>query len=212
MLQKHRRLLVQAGLSSLACMVFAWFIQDGFPVRWVALGALLVPAFIFSRNLRSPGDLKKITGEAVHARKTWLYLLVGSVMGVLFALLYRWHLDISLLPRSFFLFPLVAALIGSTEELVYRGFIQEYVRPANGLLSVVFSSLAHTGYKCCLFLSPAVISTVDVWFLAFWTFVVGILFSLLRHFSRSVWPSVAAHALFDIIVYAEYAQAPWWVW
>ncbi len=178
----------------------------------MALLALLVPAFIFSRNLRSTGDLKNITGEAVHTGKTWLYLLVGAVMGVLCALLYRRYLDISLLPGSFFFFTLVAALIGSTEELVFRGFIQEYVRPANGLLSVVFSSLAHTGYKCCLFLSPAVALTVDVWFLAYWTFIVGILFSAIRHFSRSVWPSVAAHALFDILVYAEYARAPWWVW
>ncbi len=212
MFKKNRRLLLQAVVSSLACMVFAGFIHYEFPVRWVALLGLLVPAFIFSSNLSSPGDLKKITGEAIHRGRTWLYLLVGSLMGVLVALLYRRYLDISLLPGSFFFFTLVAALIGSTEELVFRGFIQEYVRPVNGLLSVVFSSLAHTGYKCSLFLSPAVPSTVDVWFLAYWTFIVGILFSALRHFSRSVWPSVAAHALFDILVYAEYAKAPWWVW
>lgn len=203
---------MQAVLSSLACMIFAWFIHFEFPVRWVALLALWVPAFIFSRNLRSTGDLKNITGEAIHKGKTWLHLLFGSVAGVLVALLYRWYLDISLLPGAFFFFTLVAALIGSTEELVFRGFIQETVRPANGLLSVVFSSLAHTGYKCCLFLSPAVASTVDVWFLAYWTFIVGILFSAIRHFSRSVWPSVAAHALFDMLVYAEYTRAPWWVW
>jgi hypothetical protein len=35
---------------------------------------------------------------------------------------------------------------------------------------------------------------------------------LMRHFSGSVLPAVTAHVLFDILVYGDWAQAPWWVW
>jgi membrane protease YdiL (CAAX protease family) len=98
------------------------------------------------------------------------------------------------------------------EELVFRGFLQEYIRSINGPFSVLFSTISHTGYKCCLFLSPVVTTNIDVGFLALWTFIIGILFGTIRHLSKSLLPSLSAHALFDILVYAEFATAPWWVW
>jgi membrane protease YdiL (CAAX protease family) len=130
----------------------------------------------------------------------------------LFAVIYRWHLDISLFPKSLHLFVIVAALIGCVEELVFRGFIQEYVRSINGPFSVLFSTLSHTGYKCCLFLSPLITANIDVGFLALWTFIAGLLFGTIRHLSKSLLPSLTAHILFDILVYAEFISAPWWVW
>jgi len=141
-----------------------------------------------------------------------LYCIAGVLTGVLFAVMYRWHLDISLFPKSFHLFVIVAALIGCMEELVFRGFIQDYLKSTNGLLSILFSSISHTGYKCCLFLSPAVTTDINIGFLAFWTFIGGILFGTIKHFSKSLLPSLIAHALFDIFVYAGYIGAPWWVW
>jgi hypothetical protein len=32
------------------------------------------------------------------------------------------------------------------------------------------------------------------------------------HFSKSVLPALTAHVLFDILVYGDWAQLPWWVW
>ena len=145
-------------------------------------------------------------------KSTLLYLIIGIAMGIMLVVIYRWHLEFRLFPASLHLFVITAALIGSVEELVFRGFLQEYVRNINGPFSILFSTLSHTGYKCCLFLSPAVTSDVNVGFLALWTFLAGILFGTVRHLTGSLLPSLSAHALFDILVYAEFVTAPWWVW
>jgi membrane protease YdiL (CAAX protease family) len=203
----------KAVLCSIAFLLFSYFIHYSFPWRLVSFFALLVPTVIFAGDLRTFNDLKAITGGTIFKKKTLLYILSGIFLGILWTFLYRWHLDIRLLPETFFLFSLLAALIGSTEELVFRGFIQEYAKKGfNGLFSVFFGSLAHTGYKCALFLAPILTNHVDIGFLAFWTFAAGLISGALKHFSKSIWPSVAAHAVFDILVYAEYASAPWWVW
>lgn len=210
----ERRLTVlsEAILCSLGLMVFSFFIQFNFPVRLLALAALLMSAFIISKNLRSFTDLKRVTGGYVSCKINLLYLLTGSTMGIMLVVIYRWHLDLRLFPASLHLFVITAALIGSVEELVFRGFLQEYVRNINGPFSILFSTLSHTGYKCCLFLSPAITSEVNIGFLALWTFLAGILFGTVRHLTRSLLPSLSAHALFDILVYAEFVTAPWWVW
>jgi membrane protease YdiL (CAAX protease family) len=210
----ERRLTVlsESILCSLGLMVFSYFIQFKFPVRLLAFAALLMSAFIISKNLRSFTDLKKITGEYVSCKITLLYVLIGIAMGIVLVVFYRWHLGISLFPASLHLFVITAALIGCVEELVFRGFLQEYARSINGPFSIFFSTLSHTGYKCCLFLSPAVTADINIGFLVFWTFLAGILFGTVRHLSKSLLPSLSAHALFDILVYAEFVTAPWWVW
>lgn len=169
-------------------------------------------AFIIGKNLRTLSDIKKITGEYVPGKITLLYLITGIAIGILLAVIYRRYLGISLFPASLHLFVIIAALIGCVEEMVFRGFLQEYTRTINGPFSILFSTLSHTGYKCCLFISPSVTADIDVGFLALWTFLAGILFGTIRHLTKSLLPSLSAHALFDILVYAEFMTAPWWVW
>jgi membrane protease YdiL (CAAX protease family) len=209
---KKLTLLSQAVLCSLGLMVFSFFIHYKFPVRLLSFAALLISAFIINRNLRSLSDLKKIIIENISFKIILTFTIFGIALGIALAVVYRWHLDISLFPNSFHSFVIVAALIGCMEELVFRGFLQEYIRSINGPFSVLFSTISHTGYKCCLFLSPVVTTNIDVGFLALWTFIIGILFGTIRHLSKSLLPSLSAHALFDILVYAEFATAPWWVW
>jgi membrane protease YdiL (CAAX protease family) len=210
--EKRLTVLSEAILCSLGLMAFSFFIQYKFPLQILSFVALLISAIIISRNLRSFSDLKKITGETISFKITLLYTIFGIASGIVLAVLYRRHLDISLFPESFHLFVIAAALIGCMEELVFRGFLQEYVKRTSGPFSILFSTLSHTGYKCCLFLSPVITANIDVGFLAFWTFIIGILFGTIRHLSKSLLPSLSAHALFDILVYAEFIQAPWWVW
>jgi membrane protease YdiL (CAAX protease family) len=193
-------------------MVFSFFIHYKLPVRLLSFAALLMAAVIISRNIRSLSDLKRITGEYISPFITLLLLISGIALGIVLALFYRWHLDLSLLPKTFHLFVITAALIGCMEELVFRGFLQEYVKSINGPFSVLFSTLSHTGYKCCLFLSPVITADINVGFLALWTLLAGILSGTIRHVSKSILPSLIAHALFDILVYAEFVTAPWWVW
>lgn len=142
-----------------------------------------------------------------------IYNLTGFLSGILLAVLYRWYLEMSLLPLSRpHYFILVACTIGALEELVFRGFIQEYAKTINAPFSVLFSSISHTGYKCCLFITPLAASNIDIGFLAVWTFGAGILFGSLKHFSKSIGPPMIAHVMFDLFVYAEFVHAPWWVW
>jgi len=205
-------ILYEAILFSLGLMVFSFFIHYKLPVRLLSFAALLLVAVIISRNIRSLSDLKRITGEFISPFITLLLLISGIALGIVLTLLYRWHLDLSLLPKTFHLFVITAALIGCMEELVFRGFLQEYVKSINGPFSVLFSTLSHTGYKCCLFLSPEITADINVGFLALWTLLAGILSGTIRHVSNSLLPSLIAHALFDILVYAEFVSAPWWVW
>lgn len=209
---KWHTILPEAISCALGLMIFSFFIHYKFPVSLISYAALLVPAFIISRNIRSFSDLGKITGTGKSAGINLFYCCLGITGGVLLAAIYRWHLDIRIFPDTIHPFVIVAALIGITEELVFRGFIQEHVKSINGFFSILFSTISHTGYKCCLFLSPAIAASVDVGFLALCTFISGIIFGTVRHFSKSIFPSLIAHALFDIIVYAEYITAPWWVW
>jgi membrane protease YdiL (CAAX protease family) len=209
---KRLSILSEAILCSLGLMGFSFFIQYKFPVRLLSFTALLISAFIISRNLRSLSDLKKITGESVSIKITLLFLVFGIGLGTMLAVIYRRHLDLSLFPKSVHLFVITAAFIGCTEELVFRGFIQEYVKKINGPFSIIFSTLSHTGYKCCLFLSPVITTDINIGFLFLWTFLAGILFGTIRHLSRSLLPPLSAHALFDVLVYAEFVNAPWWVW
>jgi hypothetical protein len=210
----RKRLTILSGaiFCSLGLMIFSFFIHFKFPIRFLAFAALLMSAIIISRNLKSLTDLKKITGEFVSHRINFLLIISGIAMGFVLTLAYRWHLDLSLFPKSIHFFVISAALIGCTEELVFRGFLQEYVKSINGPFSVFFSTISHTGYKCCLFLSPAIAVNVDVGFLALWTFLAGIIFGTVRHLSKSLLPSLSAHIIFDILVYAEFVNAPWWVW
>ena len=205
-------ILSEAILCSLGLMIFSFFIHYGFPISLLSFAALLLSALIISRNLRSLSDLKMITGENISFKITILCTILGIALGIVLAVRYRRHLDISLFPESFHLFVVAAALIGCMEELVFRGFLQEYVKKINGPFSILFSTLSHTGYKYCLFLSPVITKDIDIGFLAFWTFTIGLLFGTIRHLSKSLLPSLSSHALFDILVYAEFVQAPWWVW
>lgn len=209
---KKYRTLAEASLCSFAFMVFAFFIHFGFPLKLVSLSALLIASYILGRQLQVLSDFWRKTGLYVTFNVSFLFSLTGFVSGILLAILYRWHLGISLFPESIHYFVIIAAVIGAVEELIFRGFLQEQAKSINGPFSVLFSTISHTGYKCCLFLAPAASAAIDIPHLALWTFLFGLLFGTIRHLSKSILPSLIAHAIFDILVYAEFVKAPWWVW
>ena len=60
--------------------------------------------------------------------------------------------------------------------------------------------------------TPGTAHAIDLHAIMLWTFVGGIVLGILRTVSRSTLPPAVAHATFDLIVYASFAAAPWWVW
>jgi membrane protease YdiL (CAAX protease family) len=211
-LDKKYTVLFKASLCSIALMFFSFFIHFEFPLKLIALFPLILVSYLFSLQFQTlPYLRKKPIGSGILIT-LFLFSLSGIICGTLLALLYRWHLGIGLFPESFHYFVIVAALIGAVEELVFRGFIQEQVESINGPFSVFFSTMSHTGYKICLFLAPVTAPGINLIFLAFWTFLIGLLFGTVRHLTKSLIPSLIAHAVFDMLVYAEFFRAPWWVW
>jgi membrane protease YdiL (CAAX protease family) len=207
----RKKILLEAVLLSIALMLFSSFIHYRFPARLISFAALLTAAYLVAKNLKTLSDLRKYTGK-ISLKIPVLFTLAGIATGFLGSVLYRYHLDLSLLPDSFYGFAIIAGIIGITEELVFRGFLQGLLQQVNIPLSLLFSTLSHTGYKCCLFLFPVIAADINIGFLAFWTFAAGILLGILRHFSGSIIPPLLAHFLFDLLVYAGAAVAPWWVW
>ncbi len=210
--RKKMIILAEAVICSLSLMIFSYFIQYDFPQKSIALLALLVAAYLISKSIKSVNDLKNIFGENRSKIKVLLLIVAGILVGIALALPYRNYHDWPVIPESFRVFTLVAASIGCMEELVYRGFLQEFTKNINSTFSVLFSTLSHTGYKCFLFLAPVVAEHTDIRFLFFWTFGVGLFFGITRHFTKSIWLPLAAHIIFDALSYAEFIHSPWWVW
>jgi len=204
--------LTSAIICSIGLMVFSFFVQYDFPITVLSFFALSISGYIISRNLKSWNDLKRIIGIPVSQRNLVLFTVIGVVSGLVFGVMYRYHLNLNLFPKSFHLFVIAAAFIGIMEELVFRGFLQGFVKSINGPFSILFGTLSHTGYKCCLFLAPVITENVDIGFLFIWTFGVGLLFGIVRHYTKSVLIPLIGHAVFDILSYAEFYHSPWWVW
>jgi membrane protease YdiL (CAAX protease family) len=207
-LQLHNKSkdLIEASLCSFSLLVFSYFILYDFPLKLISLSGLTVAAYLLSRQWVFPVKKPVFTTTLI------LFIFAGLILGILLAMFYRWFLGISLLPRSLHYFVIIAALTGAVEEIVFRGFLQDQVKTINGTFSIFFSTVSHTAYKCCLFLSPAAASGIDVANLAFWTFLFGLVCGSIKHFSKSIIPTLLAHAIFDVLVYAEFVNAPWWVW
>ena len=106
----------------------------------------------------------------------------------------------------------VAVSVAIIEELVFRGFIQGQISKLNIDFAMVFAAFAHASYKACLFLSPAAIPQQHLVSYFIWSFGAYVVLGFLKNYSKSIVPVIIAHVIFDLIVYAEVLQAPWWVW
>jgi membrane protease YdiL (CAAX protease family) len=189
-------------------------VHSGLPWVLAGAGGLVVAAVVIGRSLRASVSRRACAAlmrEHV-SRRACAALAAGLLLGGGLGVAYRlaWRLDV--LPAGLEAFVVVACLVGAAEELVYRGYVQGRLRVLGWPAAVVLAAVAHTAYKTALFVLPASPVDVNFAFLATWTLAGGIVFGLLREFSRSILPPVAAHAAFDLVVYGALAQAPWWVW
>ena len=190
-------------------ILFSLFIHQEFPL--VAFLAILLPAYVISLNVGKWSDLFKLFGFGPFSRRLFFYLVIGLTIGILFSIGYQLFSHLRLLPERLTAFAIVGAGIGSAEELVFRGFLQGHLRGFGKIFSICFATLFHTVYKCFLFISHP-FNEMDLLFLMFWTIIAGIILGTLRESSNNVLPALAAHAIFDVVVYGGLVTAPWWVW
>lgn len=178
----------------------------------VAVVSLCAAGILIWRYLLASDGLVLAFGRFSNRRQTVLWSAASVVAGVLLAMYWRWAGNMPLLPSRFGAFVPVAALIGMSEEIVFRGFVQGGILPSRPVLAVMAAAILHATYKTALFLSPAAGEQVSATMIFTVTVLGGCLFGSLRVGSGNVWPCVVVHAVFDIAGYADRTATPSWIW
>ena len=204
--------VIETGAATVGLCLFALCIHGSLPGQLAAAGGLAISAFALHRAIVSGSAPAVLLGLRLPAQAARVYLALGLALGAVLAVGFRERLGIALFPGALRSFALLAALIGAAEELFCRGYILGRLRCLGMTWAVVLSAVAHTAYKCALFARTPSGIEVNFPFLATATLLGGMVFGLLRVRAGSVWPAVAAHACFDVLVYGDCGQAPWWVW
>ncbi|MCP4688659.1 MAG: CPBP family intramembrane metalloprotease [Desulfobacterales bacterium] len=210
--KKDRTPAREAFMAAAGMCLFALFIHGGFPYTLFSACGLLVTTLAVSRGVRADPSPAALFGVRHFSPAIALYTFCGIIPGVALGLFYQWSYGLEIHFPALGRFAPVTAFIGASEEVLYRGYVQGRAREMGPFLSAVFASLAHAAYKLCLFILPSGAARIDFLPLAACTFAVGLGMGLMRQYTKSILPPIAAHVCFDLIVYGGFPRAPWWVW
>lgn len=192
-------------------ILFSWFIHVRYPLRLISFFALLFVAFIISNHHQFVKDSWQQIKSGTFSNRMIVYNLIGLQLGVLIAIYFRFSSQMNVLPQSFHWFVITGIAIAITEELLFRGVVQPMAENINYYSAPVVAALMHSVYKAMIFV-PLAGSNPDITSLFVGSFIAYIGLGYLKQFSGSILPPVIVHVVFDILVYAEYTKAPWWVW
>jgi len=209
--QPDRKRIVTVLLILAGFAVFAIFIHRQGIYKAISIAGLFFAAYnmhIAARN----GSIAAITGITLAQKKILLHTVVGILAGMLLGFIARYVFELDLFPDKLTASALVAPVIGILEELVFRGFLQGYLRATGRIFSIVFAASGHTLYKFLVIFSLAGPLEFNFPNLIIATFIVGILAGWLRDASKSVIPPALGHACFDILLYGGFITLPVWVW
>lgn len=209
--KEDRRLYFLSVLCASGFMLFAYFLFRPFPLMFLSILGLVTPAVIIANQINSVDKLSKAIGLPLPYPK-YRYSIVGILAGLILALIYRLSLGIPVMMEGLGWFVVIAALIGASEELIFRGFLQGFMKQIHPRVAIFGAALSHAAYKFCLFINQHGNSVLDLKYIFLLTFLVGVLAGYLREKSGSVLPVVVGHVVFDVIVYGDSLVEPWWVW
>lgn len=195
---------------SFGLWVFGLFISFNYPLKLLGFAGIATSVFLIGRQIDTWNKLL-LNFNVTGGNRSIKYISIALFVGAALAILNNWSIHTSLVPDSLFFFALVAASIGSTEELIFRGFIQGKARQISPIFAIVFASFSHSIYKVSLFIYPHPDYDYPIIFLFLLTFVVGLLAGWVTEKSKSILPALLGHALFDILVYGGLKEAPFWV-
>ena len=206
------RALTESGAAAVGLCLFALLAHRAGLLRAASLVGLSVAACAIVLALGRARSPLGVMGLRRWTRGLAAWAAVALLLGIGLGVGHRVGYGHSFFPSTVEPFALIAAAIGATEELAYRGWMQGVLRPWGAMASVVLAAAAHTAYKTALFALPPAPAPVNVVFLVGATFVGGLVLGALRAGSRSVLPPLILHVAFDLAVYGDRGQAPWWVW
>ena len=192
--------------------IFALFIHGRPAQRMIAMAALSVAAIVISLSLSDFQSLLKHLGLFGFSKKIVVYSFIGLGLGILMALRCRSISNIALLPQTLTVIAIIAPMIGITEELLFRGFLQGKLSRINIYAAILVSTFGHTLYKYLVLRSLPIDIGIDFFSLVVLTFIAGLMCGVLRVLSKSIIPACVTHAIFDILVYGGLSTWPVWVW
>ncbi|HSH08931.1 MAG TPA: CPBP family intramembrane glutamic endopeptidase [Oceanipulchritudo sp.] len=191
--------------SALLVILFSYFLHQSRPA---ALACLVLFLMLLLQWIWKAGKQEINRTFGFHGC-AWHWLLALAVLGVGLALRLRWYEGYPVFPTKVSPFLVMAALIGLTEELVFRGyFYGRWMAWSGWGVAVVMAAVLHTAYKVALLASSG---TANLVFLGSVTLIAGLVLGLGRKVSGSIWPCVVFHVAFDICVYGD-RPTPWWIW
>lgn len=193
-------------------LVFTFFITDDKRSVILALAGIGLSFSILVLKIKSGCSLTMAFGFSAQLKGKLLYAGISILAGLLLGMVYRQSLKTGVLPQRLVSFALLASLIGSTEELIFRGFMQTNLRKINAAAAVLISAAAHTIYKLVLFWSLDPGMAINFRGLVIWTFIGGVVFGIIRELSGNTVFPVISHAVFDVVVYGDNLILPWWIW
>lgn len=207
-----RSSLIEAFTASSGMWLFALFVHSTLPLVLLSGIGLLVTGLTLVQSLRAESWSIDVFGFAPFTKTTAAYIIFGCAIGAVFGITYRVSSDMGVLPEEIERFMFVAASIGAAEEVLFRGYVQGKLRCLNWVVAVVFAALAHTLYKLALFALPPEGILISYKSFAILTFTGGMVYGVLRELSGNILPPLVGHVIFDVIVYGDNINAPWWVW
>jgi membrane protease YdiL (CAAX protease family) len=191
---------------------FAWYIQGGQLLSFLAIAGLLLPTFAIYRQVIADGHANEIWSSSKTKPIRIAFTIIGFLIGIFAGILYRRSFGAENFPANLTWFAITAAAIGATEEILFRGALFYLMRKQHYLVSILIAALLHASYKSILFLSPYAQHPVNTWYLFYVTFLAGLVLGMLRYLASSTMAPLVAHSTWDIIVYGNSEDAPWWVW
>jgi len=209
---QYKRGLIESGIFIIGLLTFTYFVQEPNRVWIIAIAALALAIYpLVSQYKRSP-SLTGFFGFGKWRAEHRLYLAIAVLGGALLGMVYRDYLDLAILPRDLRWFVLVSMSIGATEELLFRGYLQTRLAKINVFFAIAITSIAHTAYKILIFVSHD--SGLEIHFsgLLIWTLAFGLVIGWVKEKAGTTLIPLIAHITFDLIVYGDYIDAPWWVW
>lgn len=211
MIEKSKRIPYKSLALTGALWFFSLFIYFDFPIKAIALFALIMAGFWM--NL-----IRRDFSESVFSPSLWRFkksinwILVATILTFFLAIYSRIDDGLPAIPTKIGGFVIVAVLIGFVEEVVFRGFVQGGAQQWNQKGAIVLASVSHAGYKALLFVFPLQHLNNSALELFGYTFLAGLILGYSRYITGSLWPAILAHCFFDFWLYMEQSSAPWWVW
>ena len=211
MIEKSKNIPYQSLALTGALWFFSLFINFDFPIKTIALFALVIAGFWMNSIHRDiPGSV--FSPSLWRFKKSLSLILVATILALVLAIYSRIEDGLPAIPSKIGVFVIVAVFIGFVEEVVFRGFVQGGAQQRNQTGAVVLASVSHAGYKALLFVFPLEHLNNSPLELFGYTFLAGLVLGFSRQITGSLWPAILAHCFFDFWLYMEQSSAPWWVW